>query len=141
MKKTLFLPKYLKKGSRLHTRDTTTSETFCAEPLWRPSKTEHPTENKGGGKNVQGVGISHVTTQKICLNLQLQQQEKKLPSDKISPVLIKMSSTAFSEQIATCNMWVKLHQNSRTEQQPTDSVLTTRKAAPSVTNLISLVIT
>ncbi len=125
----------------MHTRDTTTSETFCAEPHWHPSKTEHPTENKEGGKNVQGMGVSHVTTQKMCLSLQLQPQEKRLPSDKISPVLIKMSSTAFSVQNATCNMWAKLHQNSRTEQQPTDSVLTTRKAAPSVTTLISLVIT
>ncbi len=93
------MQKYLKKESRLH--NTTTSETICAEPHWHPSKTEHPTENIEGGKNVQGVGVSHVTTQKIYLSLQLQPQEKKLPSDKISPVLTKMSSTAFSEKNAT----------------------------------------
>jgi hypothetical protein len=82
--------KYLKKGPRLHTRETTTSDTFCAEPHWHPSKTEHPTENKEDGKNVQGMGVSHVTAQKMCLSLQLQPQENKLPSYKISHVLIKM---------------------------------------------------
>jgi hypothetical protein len=76
----------------LHTRDITTSETFCAEPHWHPSKTEHPTENKEGGKNVRGVGVSHVTTQKMCLSLQLQPQEKRLPSDKISPVLFRVET-------------------------------------------------
>ncbi len=125
---------------RWHTKGTTTSETSCAELLLLPSKTGVPTGSKEDGKNFQEVIIAWlVPFQKTYQNSLLQPQEKKSSSDRLSPAMMKMSSTVSSVPNAACNMWEKQHLNSRTEQQPTDSVLTIRRPAPSVTTSTFLV--